>query len=198
MTMTSKRQTAAELLAQLQADPAFQARQQERDRKHEETERALRQAEAPLVQALSKVGVQVESVWDLANTKVSYPQAAPVLLDHIERAYPDAVRAGIARALAVSGSRAEWGVLTGLYRKERGRRTKEGLAVAIASNATDDVIGDVIAFARDRTHGTSRVLLLEALERSADPRSLSALKEMGNDLELQKEIKTILGRKKRR
>jgi hypothetical protein len=198
MTMMSKKQTAAEFMAELEKNPTFRAQRQEREeafrRRHEE----LRQAEAPLVQALAEVGLDVKSVWDLVNRATRrYPEAMPVLLDHLQRPYPDAIRDGIARALTVAEARSHWDVLTRLYREEQGRRTKDGLAVAIGGIATDDVLEDVIDLAKDTRHGTSRVLLLLALERSKDPRAQQTLMELGTDPELQKEVQLIFRRKKR-
>jgi hypothetical protein len=55
----------------------------------------------------------------------------------------------------------------------------------------------VIALARDSKQGTSRILLLSALEKSKDPRAQRALMELGADPELQKQIQIIFKRKKR-
>lgn len=193
-----KKQTAAEFMAELERNPTFRAQRHEREEAFRRREQEFRQAEAPLVQALIGVGLDVESVWDLVNqTTRHYPQAVPVLLDHLQRPYPDAIRAGIARALTVAEARPCWKLLIRLYQEERGRRTKDGLAVAIAGIATDDVLEDVIALARDVEHGASRGLLLFALEKSKDPRAQQALMDLGADPELQKEIQLIFKRKKR-
>lgn len=194
--------TLAEHEAELKAGgkwDEYVARKKEREEAWRRREEELDRAEAPLVQALAEVGLEVKSVWDLVNrTTRHYPEAVPVLLDHLQRPYPDAVRDGIARALTVAEARPHWDMLTKLYREEQGRRTKDGLAVAIGGIATDEVIGDVIALARDRNNGTSRGLLLLALERSRDARAQHALMELGTDPELQKEIQNILRRRKRR
>jgi hypothetical protein len=197
MTTKSKKQTAAEFLAEMEKNPTFLAQRQEREEAFRRMEEELSRAEAPLVQALAEVGLKVKSVWDLVNRATRrYPEAVPVLLDHLQRPYPDPIREGIARALTVAEARSHWDVLTKLYAEEQGRRTKDGLAVAISGIATDDVIGDVIALARDRKHGTSRGLLLFALERSKDPRAQQALMELGTDIQLRKEIQLIFKRKK--
>lgn len=192
--------TAAEHEAWLKATGQYDAmverhRPQEEARQSREAE--LRRAEAPLVRALAAVGLEVTSVWDLVNrsTRV-YPEAVPVLLDHLSQPYPDAIRGGIARALTVSDARPHWDTLTRLYREELGKHAKEGLAVAISAIVTDDVIADVIALVRDRRHGESRVLLLDALGRSKDPRAQQALMELGADPELQKQIQVIFKRKR--
>jgi hypothetical protein len=198
MTMTAKKKTASELMAELERDPAFRARRQEREEVRQTEAEELARAEAPLVRALAEVGLEVNSAWDLVNrTTRHYPEAVPVLLEHLQRRYPDAIRAGIARALTVAEARPHWKTLTRLYREEEGRQTKDGLAVAISGIATDDVIEDVIALARDTKHGTSRVLLLSALEGSKNPGVPQALMELGADPELHKQIQLIFKRKKR-
>ena len=195
--MKKKRVTAAELLAKLNANPQFVA---ERAREKEERERLAAEwalAEAPLIEELRAVGVHVGSVWDLVNTRDSYPKAVPILLASLHRAYPAPVREGIARALAVPEAKLHWEMLKRLYRDEPGGRVKDGLAVAVAATADDDVIGDVITLLRDTHLGPSRLLLLSALERSADPRARSTLMELGTDPELSREIQVILRRLKR-
>ena len=101
------------------------------------------------------------------------------------------IREGIARALAVPEARSGWELLTRLFREERDRRAKDGLAVAIAEAADDTVVEDVIHLARDTGHGTSRVLLLSALARSRDPRAKAALSELATDPDLNREIRAI-------
>lgn len=56
------------------------------------------------------------------------------------------------------------------------------------------LIGDVIALARDKREGPSRVLLLRALLRSKDPRARAALLDLRDDPDLTKEIEVILRR----
>lgn len=196
--MTPKKKRAAELMAELEADPTFRAQQREREQLRLRDAGELARAEAPLLRALTEVGLDVKSVWDLVNRATRhYPEAVPVLIDHIQRPYPDTVRAGIARALTVAEARPRWDFFMELYRKERGRHAKEGLAVALSGIATDEVIGDVIALAKDQNNGPSRVLLLSSLESSKDPRAHQALVELGTDPELRKQVHIILRRKKR-
>lgn len=204
--MTSKkakkktRVTAAELLAHLAADPEFVAKEAQREGERQRREAAYRRAETPLVSELYAAGVHVDSVWDLVNMSGSYSTAIPILLDHIGRPYPPAVREGIARALAVPETRTYngWELLTRLFREEKVPRVKDGLAAAISGAADDDVLGDVIALAHETHLGPSRLLLLSALERSADPRARRALIELAEDPDLEKEIAVILRRLDRR
>lgn len=194
--MTKKKITAAELMAKLNADPEFVAKRAREEEERLKREAEYRRAEAPLVDELRAAGFQVQSAWDLVNTPGSYPKAVPILLAHLPRPYPAAVREGIARALAVPEAKVGWNVLTQIYRDEQDKRAKDGLAVAIAAAADEDVISDVIALARDTQHGPSRLLLLSALERSADPRARATLMDLGTDPELKKEVQIILRRLK--
>ena len=196
--MVKKAVTAAEATARLNANPEYVARRARQEKIRQRSAAENRLAEAPLVEALRSVGLEVASVWDLVNTSVPYPRALPVLLEHLQRSYPAVVRDGIARALAVRDAKSGWRVLLESYRRETEKRPKSGLAAAIAAAADDEVIGDVIALAHDRRQGSSRLLLLSALSRSQDPRAGKALMELRADPELQKEIQVILRRLARR
>jgi hypothetical protein len=202
--MASKRKkgmTLAEHDAMLKASEQYDA-MVERDRQQEAERQARaaewRRAETSLVEELKAAGFAVDSAWDLVNTSAPYPDALPILVDHLQRTYPSRVREGIARALAVPQSKFAWDVLTRLYRDEGERDAKDGLAVAISVVADDEVIDEVLALVRDERHGPSRILLLGALERSEDPRARAALMELGTDAELKKEIQIVLRRLKKR
>jgi hypothetical protein len=193
-----KAMTVAEGLAALEADPAFVER-----RARQDAEMAARVAqrkidEAPLVRDLGAAGFDVQSVWELVNTAEKYDAALPILLEHLQRPYPRGIREGIARALAVPEAAFAWDVLMRLYQEESDRWAKDGLAVALSGAASDATTEDVIALARDARNGPSRVLLLSALERSADPASRATLMELGTDPEVSPEVQVILRRLKRR
>jgi hypothetical protein len=192
-----KRTTAAQLMARLNADPDYVVRKKERDEVFRGQEEKHARAEAPLVQELRAAAITVDSVWDLVNSRNRYPLSIPILLDHLQRSYPDALRDGMARALAVPEARYAWSLLVKLYREESEKRTKSGLAVALANIADDKVIDELISLARDPQHGVSRVLLLDALRRSRLPQARKALMEFGSDQLLQKEAQQILRRLKR-
>ena len=65
--------TAAELVAQLNADPEYVARWRKQQEQLNAVEEVMRFAERPLVQALNDAGLGwVRSVWDLVNTATPY------------------------------------------------------------------------------------------------------------------------------
>lgn len=179
--------TAAELMAELQADRGFTAERDHRAAELERREAAWREAETPLVGELGAAGVAVTSVWDLVNTAAPYPAAVPILLDHLERPYPDRVREGIARALAVPEATSGAAALVALYRREPAETdAKQGLAVALAQTASED---ELAALAAAPEHGTSRMLLLGGLRRSRE-----ALEALTRDREIGAEARRLLKR----
>jgi hypothetical protein len=197
--MKRKPIAASELMAQLQANPEFTARRDLAEAEILRREHVYRLAEAPLIDDLKAVGFAVQSAWDFVNTSTDYVKAVPVLLAHLPRPYPPAVREGIARALALPEAKnAGWRVITDLYVNETDPRVQDGLATAIAAAADDEVIGDVVALARNKRFGSSRLLLLSALECSSDPQAREGLSELATDPDLAKEIALIRSRRSRR
>ncbi len=200
MTKSKSLQRTQEFMDRLAADPAHQATVAAREASRRALWERLRIAEAPLIEALGAVGVLVKSVWDLVNTKARYPAAVPVLLEHFERDYPPEVREGIARALAVPEASWAWDVLLAYFRREPdgGRlNIKWALACALSGAATDDVLDQVIRLVRDPAVGENRLALLSALARSKEPMAREVLEDMRTDKQLSREIRLLLGRKKR-
>lgn len=143
--------SATDLMADLQSDPEYVGHQQRRDAELRRLEDQSRRAQEPLADELRAAGVEVDSAWDLVNTSTPYPAALPILIEHLERPYPDRVREGIARALAVGGdAKFAWSRLVDLYCDEpAGTDAKDGIAVALAAVADADVVDELAALARD-------------------------------------------------
>jgi hypothetical protein len=88
--------------------------------------RAIYAIEAPLVADLRGVGFDVESAWDLFNRKEPWrkdvpippwPEAVPVLVEHLGRAYPFVVHEGIVRALTAPWGRVAFDRLVEVLRR---------------------------------------------------------------------------------
>ena len=168
-----KRQTVAEFLKELEADPAYREMRARQERLGDELMERVRIAEAPLVEDLHAVGAKAGSVWTLVNTRSPYPAAIPVLLEHLQRDYMPEVREGIARALAVPEASWAWDILLTLFNQEPlgGRRNvKWALGCALSGAATDEVIDKIIGLVQDTSVGENRLALLDALARSRYPR----------------------------
>lgn len=192
--------TAAELSARLAADPDYLARREIIDKAAAERAVQYRIEEAPVVEALREAGVEVDSVWDLVNTAKPYPKAIPVLLEELGKPYSSRVREGIARALSVRDAKAAWPILVEKYRKEPNlpgnlSGAKDGLAVALSATVTNDTIDELIALAKDVSHGSTRLLLLHGIRRSRTPQAKRAIEELASDPQLAKEIASWRKRK---
>jgi len=166
----------------------------------------IRVEEAPLVAELQAAGLEIQSVGDLINMRERYGTAIPVLLKHLRMPYSDVVREGIARSLAVAEPEVQkaWPTLIEEYRKApmgRGIKgpgdtkefrlgAKDGLACVLSVVVTDETLPELIALAKDRTQGESRVLLLSALKqrRNKNPLAKQAIDELMSDSELVGEI----------
>lgn len=197
-----KPKTAEEFVRELNADPAYVERRRRLDEELRVANEQHSRAEAPLVRALNEAGYQwVRSVWDLVNTADPYPKAIAVLLEHLERPYPEKVLEGIARALAVPEARPGWLTLSQLFRLNSDEKTngvKWALGCALAGAADDTVTDDVIALVEDRAHGENRVALLSALARSNNVRAHAALEAALADPQLAREAQGLLRKRRRR
>jgi hypothetical protein len=193
MPRRDKQITAEEFLRTLEADPDYVRSRAEQDEELAKLDAFYRDAEAPLLRDLAKLGIEVRSVYDLVNDTVSYEQAIPLLLDHLRRRYPDAIREGIARALGIPATRPlGWRVLVDEYRRtpNENNRVKDGLAVALSGASDDSVIQDLIDLARDKHNGSSRVLLLLGVRKSKRPEAKQAIIELADDPQLALEIES--------
>jgi hypothetical protein len=181
--------TAAELLASLAVDPAYQKMRSEKDAALAEKQRMFEEDAAPLSQDLKLAGWDVKTAWDLGNTPTPYPSAIPVLLRHLNKPYLDRNREGIARALAVPAAAYAWPILKAEYQSApTGSGVKSGLAAALSAASNDEVIDELAALAMDKANGDSRLLLLDGLRRSRSPIAREALRELADDPALAKEI----------
>jgi hypothetical protein len=199
MKKTSKSQTAVELAAQLQADPAFQAARLEREKRRLERVAELKAISKPLDDALRAVcPLVVDGVWDLVNTQKRYDEALPVLREHLTKDYPDEVLDGIARALAVPQALPYRPLLISLFRRDpaASKGFRYGLGVAIANTTGPHNLQETIELAKDRSLGESRLALLPAIRRSRKPEIQHVIDELSKDPDLAKEIASWKRRKK--
>jgi hypothetical protein len=186
--------------AQLKAEGGYEAVKARQERQEEERQRRVaewRQAEKPLVDEINTTGLAVTSVWDLVNSKARHSAVIPILLDHLTRPYPERVREGIARALAVPESIVGWKILLNAFRDEKNYSTtgpKWALALALGAAGTDDVLDDVFPLLEDENLGRNRVPLLPVLGRSRNPRSRVVLNALKDDETIGKEVKKVLRR----
>jgi HEAT repeat protein len=194
----AKALTADEIIAELHSDPVWVAHMQERERFRQEQVKRLQAAEVPLVAALKEAGVDVTSSWDLVNTGAKYPEAIPVLLEHLKKDYPKEILEGIARALGVPEARPYRRVILDAYANTENNDEdfKIGLGLAVVGATTDEDLSEIIGLIRDSRHGNSRVALLFALKRSRSEEAKRVIEELRNDPVFSTEINSWRKRKK--
>lgn len=191
--MTDRGMTAAELMAELSADPEWVAARARRAAEDEASRRALAAEEAPILADLRRVGIDVPSASALIEWD-HYPEAIPILVEHLGRPYQTVIREGLARALATPDARPIWSTLADLYVGEQDPQVKDGLAIAVAQTVTDTTMDDLLALIADATNGTSRVLLLIA---RFPRRAIEPLERLADDPDLRLEIPVVLKRLRR-
>jgi hypothetical protein len=201
MRKARKGRTVEEILTELETDPKFREDLDRHERARRDRAEKIRQAEQPLIRELAAVGLQVESVWDLVNTRARYPAAIPVLMEHLERDYIPEVREGIARALAVPESAGSWQRLLEAFRREppRDRRdVKWALAVAVGGASSEETVDRLMDLVRDSSNGVYRLAWLRPLFRSENPKARPLLESLRTDPDLRKELRFLLGRPRNR
>ena len=191
MNTKRKPQTAAEFMAELNADPVFQAAQAEREKIHLEKVAKLMAASKPLNDALRAVCPLVtDSVDDLVNTRERYDEALPILFEHLKKDYPDEVLNAIARALAIPQALPYRPTFISLFRRDPpvSEEFRYALGLAIANTTGPDNLAETIELAKDRSLGDSRLALLFAFKRLRKPEIRQVIEELSSDPDLAKEI----------
>jgi HEAT repeat protein len=151
----------------------------------------LASEDAKVAEALRFVGVRVNSVYDLVNTRNPYPTAIPVLARMLHEVQHPRIREGIARALAVKEARSVAPTLVNEFEAvkatdEPSQHVKWAIGNALSAAASDDVVEDVIRLMRDPKHGWARSMLPLALANAKKKRQIAigALLEALSDEEL--------------
>lgn len=190
--------SATELMAQLEKDEEFQRKRKIREEALSARAAELTAAEQPIVRDLRASGVAVDSVWDLVATATPYPDALPVLLQHLEvGGYPDRVMESLGRALAVKPSIIFWSRLEKLYLSSRGAGEREGAAIALAAAAGPEQVDDLMRFLRNPVLGATRIYFVSPLLRIGEEAGREFIESVADDPVLGKEASLRLSRKRR-
>ena len=195
--MTKKKRragiTAEELVAQLAADPDYQAKKAEFDNELAQRAEQSRLAEAPIVEDIRAVGVNVQSVWDLVNTDVPYYPALPVLIGYLESGdFPPRVMEGVGRALAVGPAIEYWDRLLAVYRTASNEGQIEGAAVAIAACATEESFVELADLLSEEARGATGILFLRPIRDFGGEAGRELLESLSEHAEFGKEATALL------
>ena len=116
---------------------------------------------------LNKVGVAINDIYDLVNTKESYPKAIPVLIDLLRKDIePINIKEGIIRALAVKEA---IGLASPILLEEYNKISKDKMMLrwaignTIYTTITEEDIERIKIIVRDKSNGISRQMFVLAL-----------------------------------
>lgn len=116
---------------------------------------------------LEKVGVNIDDIYDLVNTKMQYPNAIPVLINLLREGIETAsIKEGIIRALAVKQA---IGKATPILMDEYMRTSKDNMSLrwaignTIYTTITKDDIDSILPIVSDKSNGISRQMFVTAL-----------------------------------
>jgi hypothetical protein len=169
---STKSMSAAELMSRLNNDPDWVRENAERVVRRkaaaDKLDEELRPEETPLLADLAAVGVKVDSVWELVNTKWPYPAAIPVLAAHLQRVRHPVLREGIGRALTVPEARgtAARVILSELQRPygESPYSVRWVLANALTVAGDDSMVDEIKALIADNRYADVCERLKTAIE----------------------------------
>jgi HEAT repeat protein len=180
LTKKKGSRTVEEILA----DPEIAARQAEALALARDAEEKERQETAGLRAELAAVGIDIDLVWDLVNSRRSFPEAIPILLKHLGRPYDDRTREGIARALTDKVARRYARELIEAFQVEDDSKhhfVKWAIGNALTVTAARNHLPEIINLALDPKHGKARAILLLILHRSTKPEAKAAILQLLSD-----------------
>lgn len=192
MKKPNARMTAKEWAAILEKDKDYQSRKR---MSHEEAEQRIKEVkneERPVIEALGRVGIHVEFISDLVNTNAPYPEAWPILVEHLQKDYSSQMREFLARSLAVPGARnTAWEVILSEYKKAAPEEipnrsgAKDGLAVALSAMATEKDIDTLLELIKEKKNKMTRLFFLRKLLRyEKNEKVINIIRELKNDEDL--------------
>lgn len=176
--------TAAELMARLQSDPEYQKRAAAQSREHEERVRRLNEDGLPIVEDLRKIGVHVDSVWDLRDLDEFPAEVIDILMKHIQLDYEDRNKEGIARALMIPGAEFDWDLLLSVFEKSPPTKiisgSKFAIGLALAAAGTEENMPEALRILRDARHYPDSCELLKIFAKSKNARNREVLVEFSD------------------
>jgi HEAT repeat protein len=159
-----------------------------------------------MLNELRSVGVDVDSVWRLVNTREPYPEAIPVLLSWLDRVdvevqadarRRDRMLEGIVRALTVKEAKGVAAMpLVRLMndRRESSASLQWAIGNALSQVADATVYSELVELVRDAGLGRSRQMLADALVRTKNPEVFDVLVGLVDDDDLTSHILSALRR----
>lgn len=191
--------SAAELMAELQRDPAFVARRTQQEDDRQRSIDRYRTAARGVLADLAAVGFDVEAVGDLRRLGREYAKAVPILARWLPRLEDTAVKEDVVRTLSVPWATDVAPLLVSEF-KQVEDLTGMGLRWAIGNAldvlASDDIADDLIELATNRQYGKAREMVTVALGKLKHPRVTDVLLDLLADDEVVGQAVMALGKQR--
>jgi len=197
--MNKQHKTVSEILNELEKNSEYQDMLKAKEDARIALEKELNSEEKELVQELNAIGLDVSSVWDLVNTKESYPDAIPILIKHLSKEYQDKNKEGIVRALAVKEA---IGKASPVLLEEYNKVPKDKMILrwAIGNTVytiiTEADVENILRIVQDKENGISRQMFVAALGKVKSEKAENTLISLLDDAEVTPHALEALGRMK--
>ena len=158
-------------------------------------DKALNDETIELVNELNLIGLNINSIWDLVNTKKSYPDAIPILIEHLSKDYSDRNKEGIIRALAVKEAKGKVvSILIELYNKipKEKQLLRWAIGNTICTVITKGEVESIIPIVQDETNGASRQMFVLALGKFKNDKIINILKEHSKESDIALQVTKAL------
>lgn len=165
--------TAAELMAEIQADPKLRERQAHANDRQDRVKETLKAEDDAVCKSLREIGIRAYSVYDLLKRRANCVEATPVLIQWLPLAQSPRIKEGIVRALShrQAGKEAAEALIVAFEEEADKKTCDEGLKWAIGnaiSEAADATMTeDLTRLLVDKKYGSARQMLAIALGRNA-------------------------------
>ncbi|MFZ1789695.1 MAG: HEAT repeat domain-containing protein [Saprospiraceae bacterium] len=137
-----------------------------------------------LIYELADIGIIVNSIWDLVNTKTKYPEAIPILMKYLPLVNYIRNKEGIVRALSVKEAK---GLILPLMIKEYMLLTKDKenlrwlIGNAVNATITKEEVELIFPIVLNKGNGLSRQMFVAALGKINTEKVREILKQLLND-----------------
>lgn len=179
------KRSTAEIVREIESKPEYQKGRQDRLLSDERERLARREAERPVLEDLLRVGVKVETVWDLVNSRAPYPQAVPVLAKHLSDPSPIKNREALVRSLTVKEAKgvADDSLIELLTTLGPAKTYEENqlfwlIGHALVFAASPRSLPRIASFAKDDRYASAREGLCKVLGTWRSPVAVEALRSL--------------------
>lgn len=137
-----------------------------------------------LIDELTNIGIKINSIWDLVNSKSKYPKAIPVLMKYLPIVNYVRNKEGIVRALTVSEAK---GLVVPLLVNEYLKLPNDQenlkwiIGNAVNATITKGEVNNIFPIVLNKENGTSRQMFVSALGKIKADNVKSVLVQLSND-----------------